>query len=126
MQASLLPAPLQRRNGSTGNWASHPVIVLFIAETGGQNALIADSSAHKEQLVQDAVLSAFNSAGQRCSALRVLFVPHAIADQIKTLLIGAMQQLRLGSPADYAVDIGPVISASAVAQLKTMSTICAP
>lgn len=108
---------------TTAQWinrelASHPVIVPFIAETGGQNALIADSSAHKEQLVQDAVLSAFNSAGQRCSALRVLFVPHAIADQIKTLLIGAMQQLRLGSPADYAVDIGPVISASAVAQLK--------
>jgi RHH-type transcriptional regulator, proline utilization regulon repressor / proline dehydrogenase / delta 1-pyrroline-5-carboxylate dehydrogenase len=109
---------------ATAQWinqqlSGHPVIVPFIAETGGQNVLIADSSAHKEQLVQDAVLSAFNSAGQRCSALRVLFVPHEIADRIKTLLIGAMQQLRLGSPADYDVDIGPVISASAVMQLKT-------
>ncbi len=109
---------------ATAQWinrqlAGHPVIIPFIAETGGQNVLIADSSAHKEQLVQDAVLSAFNSAGQRCSALRVLFVPHETADQIKALLIGAMQQLRLGSPADYAIDIGPVISPSAVAQLKT-------
>ncbi|MDR4651366.1 MAG: bifunctional proline dehydrogenase/L-glutamate gamma-semialdehyde dehydrogenase PutA [Nitrosomonas sp.] len=109
---------------ATAQWinqqlSGHPVIAPFIAETGGQNVLIADSSAHKEQLVQDAVLSAFNSAGQRCSALRVLFVPHEIADRIKALLIGAMQQLRLGSPADYAADIGPVISASAVMQLKT-------
>jgi RHH-type proline utilization regulon transcriptional repressor/proline dehydrogenase/delta 1-pyrroline-5-carboxylate dehydrogenase len=108
---------------ATAQWinqqlSGHPVIVPFIAETGGQNVLIADSSAHKEQLVQDAVLSAFNSAGQRCSALRVLFVPHETAERIKALLIGAMQQLRLGSPADYAVDIGPVISASAVTQLK--------
>lgn len=108
---------------ATAQWinqqlSGHPVIVPFIAETGGQNVLIADSSAHKEQLVQDAVLSAFNSAGQRCSALRVLFVPHETADRIKALLIGAMQQLRLGSPADYAVDIGPVISTSAVTQLK--------
>lgn len=109
---------------ATAQWinqqlSGHPVIVPFIAETGGQNVLIADSSAHKEQLVQDVVLSAFNSAGQRCSALRVLFVPHETADRIKALLIGAMQQLRLGSPADYTVDIGPVISASAVMQLKT-------
>jgi len=108
---------------ATAQWinqqlSGHPVIVPFIAETGGQNVLIADSSAHKEQLVQDAVLSAFNSAGQRCSALRVLFVPHETADRIKALLIGAMQQLRLGSPTDYAVDIGPVISASTVTQLK--------
>ncbi|MDR4521015.1 MAG: bifunctional proline dehydrogenase/L-glutamate gamma-semialdehyde dehydrogenase PutA [Nitrosomonas sp.] len=109
---------------ATAQWinqqlSGHPVIVPFVAETGGQNVLIADSSAHKEQLVQDAVLSAFNSAGQRCSALRVLFVPHETADRIKALLVGAMQQLRLGSPADYATDIGPVISASAVMQLKT-------
>jgi RHH-type proline utilization regulon transcriptional repressor/proline dehydrogenase/delta 1-pyrroline-5-carboxylate dehydrogenase len=108
---------------ATAQWinqqlSGHPVIAPFIAETGGQNVLIADSSAHKEQLVQDAVLSAFNSAGQRCSALRVLFVPHETADRIKALLVGAMQQLRLGSPADYTVDIGPVISASAVTQLK--------
>jgi len=108
---------------ATAQWinqqlASHPVIVPLIAETGGQNVMIADSSAHKEQLVQDVILSAFNSAGQRCSALRVLFVPLETGDKIIELLIGAMQLLRLGSPDDYTTDIGPVINHSALTQLN--------
>jgi RHH-type transcriptional regulator, proline utilization regulon repressor / proline dehydrogenase / delta 1-pyrroline-5-carboxylate dehydrogenase len=97
--------------------AQHQSIVPLIAETGGQNILIADSSAHKEQLVLDAIQSAFNSAGQRCSALRVLFLPLETADKVIELLIGAMQQLSVGNPADYAMDIGPVITANAAQQL---------
>jgi RHH-type proline utilization regulon transcriptional repressor/proline dehydrogenase/delta 1-pyrroline-5-carboxylate dehydrogenase len=94
-----------------------PAIVPFIAETGGQNAMIADSSAHVEQLVQDAVTSAFNSAGQRCSALRVLYVQEDIADRVIKLLIGAMQELVVGDPGHLATDIGPVINDTAAAQL---------
>lgn len=90
-----------------------PAIVPLIAETGGQNALIADNSAHKEQLVQDVIYSAFNSAGQRCSALRVLFLPEEIAEQVIQLIIGAMNQLILGSPLYIDTDIGPVIDSSA-------------
>jgi len=92
-------------------------IVPLIAETGGQNVLIADSSAHVEQLVRDALTSAFNSAGQRCSALRVLYVQEEIADRVIKLLIGAMQELTLGDPGQPATDIGPVINAQAAAQL---------
>jgi RHH-type proline utilization regulon transcriptional repressor/proline dehydrogenase/delta 1-pyrroline-5-carboxylate dehydrogenase len=88
-------------------------IVPFIAETGGQNALIADSSALPEQLVQDVVLSAFDSAGQRCSALRVLFVQDAIADRVIAMLEGAMRELQIGDPALLSTDIGPVIDAEA-------------
>ncbi len=84
-------------------------IVPLIAETGGQNALIADSSALPEQLVRDVVASAFNSAGQRCSALRVLFVQSDIADKVIAMLRGAMQELRIGHPADIRTDVGPVI-----------------
>jgi RHH-type transcriptional regulator, proline utilization regulon repressor / proline dehydrogenase / delta 1-pyrroline-5-carboxylate dehydrogenase len=90
-----------------------PAIVPLIAETGGQNALIADSSAHKEQLVQDVIYSAFNSAGQRCSALRVLFLPEAIAERVIELIIGSMNQLVLGNPAQLDTDIGPVIDSRA-------------
>ena len=108
---------------ATAQWinqqlAGRPVIVPLIAETGGQNVLIADSSAHKEQLVQDAVLSAFNSAGQRCSALRVLYAPHETADKVVELLIGAMQLLRIGSPANFDTDVGSVISQQAFRQLE--------
>ncbi|MGR9117439.1 MAG: bifunctional proline dehydrogenase/L-glutamate gamma-semialdehyde dehydrogenase PutA, partial [Gammaproteobacteria bacterium] len=98
--------------------AEHRTIVPLIAETGGQNVLIADSSAHKEQLVQDAIQSAFNSAGQRCSALRVLFLPFETADTVIGQLTGAMHQLTLGNPGDYATDIGPVISSEASQQLS--------
>jgi len=93
-------------------------IVPFIAETGGQNALIADSSALPEQLVADVLLSAFDSAGQRCSALRVLFVQDGIADRVLTMLAGAMQELVIGDPALIATDIGPVIDAEARAALE--------
>lgn len=108
---------------ATAHWinqqlARHAAIVPLIAETGGQNVMIADSSAHKEQLVQDVVVSAFNSAGQRCSALRALFVPEDTFDPIMELLIGALQQLKLGSPVDYATDVGPVINRAAVTQLE--------
>ena len=96
----------------------HQAIVPFIAETGGQNVMIADSSALLEQLVQDAITSAFNSAGQRCSALRVLFVQHDIAEKTIAMLIGAMQELALGNPGVYQTDIGPVIDRNALLPLK--------
>lgn len=96
----------------------NPAIVPLIAETGGQNVMIADSSAHCEQLVQDAVVSAFNSAGQRCSALRVLYLQQDIADRVVDMLSGAMQQLSIGDPSDYATDIGPVIDRQAADRLE--------
>ena len=94
-------------------------IVPFIAETGGQNALIADSSALPEQLVADVVTSAFNSAGQRCSALRVLFVQEDIAPRVVALLEGAMRELIVGDPGLVATDIGPVIDGEACAALAS-------
>ncbi len=87
--------------------------IPFVAETGGQNALIVDSSAHVEQVVGDIVSSSFDSAGQRCSALRVLCLQEDIADLVIDRLKGAMAELRLGRPDDLATDIGPVISESA-------------
>jgi len=88
-------------------------IVPLIAETGGQNCMVVDSSALPEQAVDDIILSAFGSAGQRCSALRILFVQDDIADELLKLLAGAMQELKVGNPADPATDIGPVIDADA-------------
>ena len=96
----------------------HQAVVPLIAETGGQNVMIADSSALLEQLVQDAIVSAFNSAGQRCSALRVLFVQEEIADKAIAMLIGAMQELSMGDPGVYKTDIGPVIDQAALNPLK--------
>jgi RHH-type proline utilization regulon transcriptional repressor/proline dehydrogenase/delta 1-pyrroline-5-carboxylate dehydrogenase len=87
--------------------------IALIAETGGQNALIVDSSALPEQVVNDVLVSAFDSAGQRCSALRVLFLQEEIADKTIRMLKGAMQELRVGSPDRLATDIGPVIDAEA-------------
>jgi RHH-type proline utilization regulon transcriptional repressor/proline dehydrogenase/delta 1-pyrroline-5-carboxylate dehydrogenase len=88
-------------------------ILPFIAETGGQNAMIVDSSALPEQVTRDVVSSAFQSAGQRCSALRVLFVQDDVADQMTAMIAGAMQALTIGNPADLATDVGPVIDADA-------------
>jgi len=88
-------------------------IVPFIAETGGLNAMIADSSALPEQVVRDAVRSAFDSAGQRCSAARVLFVQDDASPRIKAMLAGAIEALDVGDPLDYATDIGPVIDEAA-------------
>ena len=88
-------------------------IIPFIAETGGLNAMIADSSALPEQVVNDVIASAFNSAGQRCSALRILCVQKDIAPRIATLLAGAMQELTVGDPTRLDTDIGPVIDREA-------------
>ena len=97
--------------------ARDAAIGVLIAETGGQNALIADSSSLPEQLVKDAIGSAFTSAGQRCSAARVLFVQDDIADKVMTMLAGAMAELKVGNPALLATDVGPVIDADALAIL---------
>ena len=86
---------------------------VLIAETGGQNALVADFSALPEQLVQDALTSAFDSAGQRCSALRVLCLQDDIADRVMPMLEGAMAELGIGNPDRLSVDLGPVITAEA-------------
>ncbi len=88
-------------------------IATLIAETGGQNAMVVDSSALPEQVVLDVVASSFNSAGQRCSALRVLFVQEDIADRTLEVLKGYMQQLKVGDPALLETDIGPVIDKAA-------------
>jgi RHH-type proline utilization regulon transcriptional repressor/proline dehydrogenase/delta 1-pyrroline-5-carboxylate dehydrogenase len=87
--------------------------IPLIAETGGQNAMIVDSSALIEQVVQDVLASAFDSAGQRCSALRVLFLQSEIADRALTMLHGAMHELHIGSPDRLATDVGPVIDEQA-------------
>jgi RHH-type transcriptional regulator, proline utilization regulon repressor / proline dehydrogenase / delta 1-pyrroline-5-carboxylate dehydrogenase len=97
--------------------ARHGAIVPFIAETGGQNVMIADSSALPEHVVSDVLQSAFNSAGQRCSALRVLFVQEEIAERLLPLLCGAMQELVIGDPMNLATDVGPVIDAAAQLEL---------
>ncbi|MBL8642759.1 MAG: bifunctional proline dehydrogenase/L-glutamate gamma-semialdehyde dehydrogenase PutA [Rhodospirillaceae bacterium] len=93
-------------------------IVPFIAETGGLNGMFIDTSALKEQVVDDVILSAFGSAGQRCSALRVLFVPHELADEIIATLKGALDAVVLGDPGDPATDVGPVIDEEALAALN--------
>jgi RHH-type proline utilization regulon transcriptional repressor/proline dehydrogenase/delta 1-pyrroline-5-carboxylate dehydrogenase len=92
---------------------------VLIAETGGQNAMIVDSTALPEQVVQDVMASAFDSAGQRCSALRVLCLQSEIAAAVLGKLRGAMQQLRVGDPSLSSTDIGPVIDADARQSLQT-------
>jgi len=98
--------------------AQRDIIIPFIAETGGQNAMIVDSSALPQQVVADALTSAFNSAGQRCSALRVLFVQKDVAARTIELLSGAMEELVIGDPMKLNTDLGPVISHSARATLQ--------
>ncbi|MGB4100803.1 MAG: bifunctional proline dehydrogenase/L-glutamate gamma-semialdehyde dehydrogenase PutA [Alphaproteobacteria bacterium] len=93
-------------------------IVPLIAETGGQNAMIADSSALPEQIIDDVLTSAFRSAGQRCSALRVLCLPHATADQTLKSLAAALREMMPGDPGQLRTDIGPVIDAAALARLQ--------
>ncbi len=93
-------------------------IVPLIAETGGQNAMIVDSSALPEQVVDDVVSSAFGSAGQRCSALRVLYLQEDIAERVITLLKGAMQTLRVGDSSMISTDVGPVIDHEAKEALQ--------
>jgi RHH-type proline utilization regulon transcriptional repressor/proline dehydrogenase/delta 1-pyrroline-5-carboxylate dehydrogenase len=94
-------------------------IVPLIAETGGLNAMVVDSTALPEQVVDAVVQSAFRSAGQRCSALRLLCLHEGVADGILAMLRGAMLELRLGDPADWATDVGPVIDDEAFQNLQT-------
>ncbi|HLF67190.1 MAG TPA: aldehyde dehydrogenase family protein, partial [Gammaproteobacteria bacterium] len=96
-------------------------IVPLIAETGGQNAMLVDSSALPEQVVADVIQSAFNSAGQRCSALRVLFVQEDIAPKVIEMLKGAMAELNFGNPGLLTTDIGPVIDTDALQMLQQHS-----
>lgn len=91
---------------------------VFIAETGGLNCMLVDATALPEQVVDDVVISAFQSAGQRCSALRVLYLQDDIADKVLCMLTGAMKELRIGDPAQLQTDIGPVIDADAQAVLQ--------
>jgi RHH-type proline utilization regulon transcriptional repressor/proline dehydrogenase/delta 1-pyrroline-5-carboxylate dehydrogenase len=107
--ARIINQTLARRDGP---------IVPLIAETGGQNAMIVDSSALPEQVVRDVLLSAFRSAGQRCSALRVLFLQDVIADKTIEMLAGAMRELTVGDPALLSTDIGPVIDDEAFSMLQ--------
>lgn len=93
-------------------------LVPFVAETGGVNAMIADSTALPEQVVRDCVRSAFDSAGQRCSAARVLFIQEDIAARTLDLLVGAAEALDIGDPLDPATDIGPVIDEAAEDRLE--------
>ena len=88
-------------------------VVPLIAETGGQNAMIVDSTALPEQVVQDVLVSGFQSAGQRCSALRVLFLQEEVAGRTLEMLAGAMAELRVGDPGLLSTDVGPVIDEEA-------------
>lgn len=110
--AKILQKTLAQRLSPLG----HPI--PLIAETGGQNAMIVDSSALTEQVILDVVSSAYDSAGQRCSALRVLCVQEDNADSVIHMLKGAMQQLRVGNPALLKTDIGPVIDLEAQSNIQ--------
>ncbi len=92
--------------------AKNGPINTLIAETGGQNVMIVDSSALPEQVIDDVLTSAFSSAGQRCSALRVLYLQDSIADKVIGMLKGALAERRIGNPLELATDIGPVINVS--------------
>src|SRR5450755_1608886 len=109
--ARLIQAGLAKRTNPDGR------PVPLIAETGGQNALIVDSSALAEQVVADVIQSAFDSAGQRCSALRVLCLQEEVADHILTMLKGALREIAIGNPDRLAIDVGPVITAEAKATI---------
>ncbi|MCH2057546.1 MAG: bifunctional proline dehydrogenase/L-glutamate gamma-semialdehyde dehydrogenase PutA [Thalassotalea sp.] len=108
----------------TGTWISQKLAersgdpVPLIAETGGQNCMIVDSTALPEQVVDDVVASGFQSAGQRCSALRVLFLQEDVADKIIDMIKGAMQELHIGDPAVLTTDVGPVIDNRALTSLN--------
>ncbi len=120
----------QRINRSLA--ARNGTIATLVAETGGQNAMIVDSTALPEQVIKDVVASAFASAGQRCSALRVLFVQDDVADRILELLKGAMAELKMGNPCDLDTDVGPVIDEAArqsllkhIAHMRESATLIA-
>ncbi|VVT05696.1 Bifunctional protein PutA [Erythrobacter sp. EC-HK427] len=98
--------------------AREGLIGTLIAETGGQNAMIVDSSALPEQVTRDVIAGAFQSAGQRCSALRVLYLQEDVADVMLHMITGAFQALVVGDPTQLATDVGPVIDAEAKAKLE--------
>ena len=110
--ATIISATLAQRGGDQ---------VPFIAETGGQNCMIVDSSALPEQVVDDVISSGFQSAGQRCSALRVLFLQDDIADNVINMLKGALAELHVGNPAQLSTDVGPVIDQKALDALNAHS-----
>ncbi|MCG9712899.1 bifunctional proline dehydrogenase/L-glutamate gamma-semialdehyde dehydrogenase PutA [Shewanella insulae] len=93
-------------------------IIPLIAETGGQNAMVVDSTSQPEQVVNDVVSSSFTSAGQRCSALRVLYLQEDIAERVIDVMKGAMDELTIGNPSSVKTDVGPVIDATAKANLN--------
>jgi RHH-type proline utilization regulon transcriptional repressor/proline dehydrogenase/delta 1-pyrroline-5-carboxylate dehydrogenase len=99
-------------------------IATLIAETGGQNAMIVDSSALPEQVVRDVLASSFQSAGQRCSALRVLYLQDDIADTMLEMIRGGFEALTIGDPASLATDVGPVIDPDAQARLERHIARC--
>jgi RHH-type transcriptional regulator, proline utilization regulon repressor / proline dehydrogenase / delta 1-pyrroline-5-carboxylate dehydrogenase len=98
--------------------AKDGAIVPLIAETGGINAMLVDATALPEQVTDDVIASAFRSAGQRCSALRILFVQEEVADRMIEMISGAARELKIGEPTDPSVHIGPVIDAEAKARLE--------
>ncbi|MES2481018.1 MAG: trifunctional transcriptional regulator/proline dehydrogenase/L-glutamate gamma-semialdehyde dehydrogenase [Pseudomonadota bacterium] len=110
--ARLLQASVAGRVTASGR------AIPLIAETGGQNAMIVDSSALAQQVVGDVLVSAFDSAGQRCSALRVLCVQEEAADTLLEMLLGAMAELHMGDPGRLATDVGPVIDEEARASIE--------
>jgi RHH-type proline utilization regulon transcriptional repressor/proline dehydrogenase/delta 1-pyrroline-5-carboxylate dehydrogenase len=114
-------AVAQLINRTLANRRDDPVL---IAETGGQNAMIVDSSALPEQAVADALMSAFDSAGQRCSALRVFCVQDDVADRVLPMLEGAMRELKIGDTRSLATDVGPVIDREAQANLDDYIAHC--
>jgi len=107
--AQLINLSLAQRKGA---------IATLVAETGGQNCMLVDSSALPEQVVNDVVASSFNSAGQRCSALRVMFLQEDIAPRVLEVLKGAMDELVIGDPACISTDVGPVIDLEAKQSLE--------
>jgi RHH-type transcriptional regulator, proline utilization regulon repressor / proline dehydrogenase / delta 1-pyrroline-5-carboxylate dehydrogenase len=102
--------------------ARESALATLIAETGGQNAMIVDSSALPEQVVRDVIHSAFLSAGQRCSALRILCVQKDIADHVLTMLAGAMAEIQVGDPGLLHTDVGPVIDSGQLEMLGKHAT----
>lgn len=108
----------------TGHWLSKTLAkrkdvgIPLVAETGGQNAMIVDSTALPEQVVDDVIQSGFQSAGQRCSALRVLFLQDDVADKIIAMIQGAMDELHIGDPSMLSTDVGPVIDDKALTRLR--------
>jgi len=108
--AALINRALAARDGA---------LPTLIAETGGMNAMIVDSTALPEQVARDVLASAFNSAGQRCSSLRVLFLQEDVADRMLDQILGAMDELKLGDPFELSTDIGPIIDEDARSNLVT-------